>query len=161
MSNVKEAVGKRMLVTQLSVASESIIYMPDATVQKTFLGIIKLVGKNVSDKETLYRDRICMFNPYTKEKGRKPNDWFFKESDIILIKKGANYHPFGRRVLIKRLNNTEIVKGGIIIPTAYKSSDQTLFGVVFSKGISKNNIIDANCEVGDIVKIQKWDKEIK
>jgi len=161
MKNVEKVIGNRLLVNHLSTAIRSEIYLPQATVQKTFLGAIRKVGSEVKDKLTFVEDRICLFNSFAAQKAQKPKEWIFSETDVILVKLGKNYHPPGYRVLVSRLNNTEVLKSGIIIPTGYQTSDQTLFGVVYSKGISNNNIIDIPIDIGDIIKIQRWDKSIK
>lgn len=161
MNNVEKVIGNRMLVNRISTAVKSEIYMPQETIQKMFLGVVRKVGDEVKDRQTIVEDRICLFNSFSAQKAKKANEWFFNEQDVILVKVGGNYHPFGYRILVSRLNNTEVSRGGVIIPTGYKSSDQTLFGVVYSKGISNNNIIDIPIDVGDIIKIQKWDTSIK
>jgi co-chaperonin GroES (HSP10) len=160
MKVVKQVIGDKLLVKKINASKRSVIFLPQETTQKSFLGIISMVGSNIKDKETLCPERVCLFNSFNAIKIKEYDQSFFKESDVILIKKGVNYHPFGQRVLISRLNNTEVFKSGIIIPTGYQSSDQTLFGVVFSKGIANNNIIDTLINIGDIVKIEKWSEKI-
>lgn len=161
MSSVKTVIGKRLLVKQVVACSRSAIQLPDSTVQKTFLCMIKKVGKDVSDRATLQQDALCLANPFSREKGTKQDEWFVKESDVFLVKKGSNYHPVGNRILISRLNNTDVKVGHIFIPQAYESSDQTMFGIVFSFGIKNGQKVESVLNIGDIVKIKKWDVSIQ
>ncbi len=146
----------------LPVARQSLIALPDATMQKSFIAVIKQVGEDVKDKITLQKDTIVLINSYDKkEKGTRPGEWFVSEDAIYLIKRGKFYHPYGRRVLLNRFNE-ELKFGSLIIPSCNDSSDQTLFGVVQAKGIVNGNIIsDLVFEVGDIVKIEKWNTAIR
>ena len=161
-SKVKKTLGRRLLVQQLPVARQSSIILPDSTMQKSFIAVIKQVGNDVKDKITLQKDVIVLINSYDKkEKGTKTGEWFVNEDAIYLIKRGKFYHPYGRRVLLNRFNE-EINYGKLIIPSCNDSSDQTLFGVVQAKGIVAGNIIsDLAFEVGDIVKIEKWNTAIR
>jgi hypothetical protein len=149
-------------VQHLPVARQSLIALPDATMQKSFIAVIKQVGEDVKDKITLQKDTIVLINSYDKkEKGTRPGEWFVSEDAIYLIKRGKFYHPYGRRVLLNRFNE-ELKFGSLIIPSCNDSSDQTLFGVVQAKGIVNGNIIsDLVFEVGDIVKIEKWNTAIR
>jgi co-chaperonin GroES (HSP10) len=159
---VKQTLGRRLLVQHLPVARQSLIALPDATMQKSFIAVIKQVGEDVKDKITLQKDTIVLINSYDKkEKGTRPGEWFVSEDAIYLIKRGKFYHPYGRRVLLNRFNE-ELKFGSLIIPSCNDSSDQTLFGVVQAKGIVNGNIIsDLVFEVGDIVKIEKWNTAIR
>lgn len=160
--HIKQTLGRRLLVKQLPVSRQSLIALPDATMQKTFIAVIKQVGEDVKDKLSLQKDVIVLINSYDKrEKGIKPDEWFVSEDAIYLIKRGRFYHPFGRRVLLNRFNE-EVRVGNIIIPSCHDSSDQTLFGVVQARGIANGKIIsDLEFDVGDIVKIEKWNIAIR
>ena len=160
--NIKQTLGRRLLVKQLPVSRQSLIALPDATMQKSFIAVIKQVGGDVKDKVTLQKDTIVLINSYDKkEKGTRPGEWFVSEDAIYLIKRGKFYHPFGRRVLLNRFNE-EVKVGTIIIPACNDSTDQTLFGIVTAKGIVDGNIIsDLEFDVGDIVKIEKWNTAIR
>lgn len=160
--HIKQTLGRRLLVQQLSVSRQSLIALPDATMQKSFIAVIKQVGDDVKDKLTLQKDVIVLINSYDKkEKGTRPGEWFVSEDAIYLIKRGKFYHPYGRRVLLTRFNE-EVKAGSIIIPSCHDTSDQTLFGIVTSKGIVNGKIIsDLEFDVGDIVKIEKWNIAIR
>ncbi len=160
--SVKQTLGRRLLVKQLPVARQSQVILPDSTVQKTFIAVIKQVGNDVKDKMSLQKDTIVLINSYDKkEKGTRPGEWFVNEDAVYLIRRGKFYHPFGRRVLLGRFNE-EISFGKIIIPSCQDSSDQTLFGIIQAKGIVDGKIIsDSEFEVGDIIKIEKWNTAIR
>lgn len=159
--SIAKVVGSRLLVKKLVTGRKSEIILPKATIQKQFIGIIKKVGKDVRDKETLTEDRIVFVDNNAGEKGLNDGEFFFKQDDVLLVKKDGLFRPMGNKVLIKRMNNTEVSIGGIIIPMGRKSSDQTLFGVVFALGVSNNNTIDTTLNVGDIIKLQKWDVSMR
>jgi co-chaperonin GroES (HSP10) len=160
--NIKQTLGRRLLVKQLPVSRQSLIVLPDATMQKSFIAVIKQVGDGVKDKITLQKDVIVLINSYDKkEKGTRDGEWFVSEDAIYLVKRGRFYHPYGRRVLLGRFNE-EVSFGNIIIPACNDSADQSLFGIVQAKGIVAGNIIsDLEFDVGDIVKIEKWNTAIR
>jgi co-chaperonin GroES (HSP10) len=160
--HVKKVLGNHILVQQLVQGKQSMIALPDSTLQRSFLGVIKQVGTDLIDKVTLQPDMICLINPGSRQKGTRPGEWFVNEHDIYLIKKGASYNPYGPRILISRMNNVDVKVGSIIIPQCHQSSDQTYFGTVYSKGIVNGMTLrDVGLEIGDFVKVQKWDISIR
>lgn len=66
--------------------------------------------------------------------------------------------PLGDRVLVKQLEETEQVKGGIIIPDSAKEKPQEAEVVALGTGgkDEKGNAIVFDVKVGDIVLISKY-----
>ncbi|MDR0679861.1 MAG: co-chaperone GroES [Puniceicoccales bacterium] len=65
--------------------------------------------------------------------------------------------PLGNRVLVKKIEETEQVKGGIIIPDAAKEASQQ--AEVIAVGSGKNDegkVIEFEVKVGDCVLVSKY-----
>jgi co-chaperonin GroES (HSP10) len=162
-------IGKRIVLSKIDVAKKSALYLPETTMQKTLLGVIRFVGRDVKDK-CLQKDVVVLVDTTSVKKyvtRRKVGggeitslNFICEEKDILLIRKSKILFPVGSSVLIQRIND-EVKKDKIIIPSCYRSSDQSLFGVVALKGLKDGNPIDYPVSVGDIVKIEKWDNSIR
>lgn len=166
VKRVVKVLGNNILVKQLSVARNSPIFLPDSTIQKTFMGIIVDVGDKVKDQLTFQKDVVCLISSEARVKTPKNDEWIINPADIYLIKRfGGMYYPPGHRVLIKRFNKEEIVISkdtNIVIPAAFQSSDQTLFGTVFALGVNQGVFIEeVGFMVGDTIKIAQWDVRIR
>ena len=65
--------------------------------------------------------------------------------------------PIGNRVLVKKIEETEHVKGGIIIPDSAKEASQEAIIVAVGSGINEDGKhIDFEAKVGDRVLISKY-----
>jgi len=73
-------------------------------------------------------------------------------------KKGVALRPLGNRVLVRRLEAEEKLKGGIIVPdTAKKKQEQAEVIAVGSGKKDKNDkLIPVPVQVGDIVLMDKY-----
>lgn len=167
MRLVKKAIGNKIIGGKLHTPQVSEIVMPEATVQKNMTVVVNSKGPHVSNNIKLG----CVLMVYGGVKqlifhreinGEPTNitEYLFSEEDILMIKIGKIFRPFGKYVLIERINEEQKV-GGIIIPSAYKTTDQSLFGVVVLNGWHNDKEIDSNVQPGDIVHIAKWDMTIK
>lgn len=159
MSSVKKVIGNNILVKKIEVAQKSIIAMPESTVQKTLLATVVKTG---SDCELLKENEVCLFNPYGVS-AKLDNGYFIvTEKEAIAVRVNNIFRPVGNRILVKRINNTDIkTKGGIIIQQCTSHSDQTLYGFVVALGYKNGKIVDFPLEPADYIKIAKWDKSIK
>jgi chaperonin GroES len=94
---------------------------------------------------TLKRGVIHMPQAQTKEPKQKANT-------------SSKIQPLGNNVLVKRLEQDEKVKGGIIIPDTAKKKQER--GEVIAAGPGKKDksgkLIPMPVKVGDIVLIQKY-----
>lgn len=70
----------------------------------------------------------------------------------------SNLRPLGDRVLVRRLEAEETLKGGIILPDSAKKKQEQVMVVAIGTGKKdKNgNIIPITAKVGDIVLIEKY-----
>lgn len=70
----------------------------------------------------------------------------------------ANLKPLGNRVLVRRLEAEETLKGGIILPdTAKKKQEQAeVVAVGTGKKDKSGNLIPISVKVGDIVLMEKY-----
>lgn len=72
--------------------------------------------------------------------------------------KGQKLQPLGNRVLVKRLEQEEKLKGGIILPdTAKKKQEQAeVIAIGTGKKDKSGNIIPIPVKVGDTILIEKY-----
>jgi chaperonin GroES len=72
--------------------------------------------------------------------------------------KAINIKPIGDRVLVKRLEEKEQVKGGIIVPDSAKEKPQeaTVVALGTGKRNEKGDIVAFEVKVGDRVLISKY-----
>lgn len=162
-------IGKRIVLSKIEAARASSIYLPETTLQKTLLGAIRFVGREVKDT-VLQKDTIVLADTTSVKKyitRRKQGNaeitsisFICEEKDILLVRRGKVMYPLGNTVLVQRIND-EIKKGQIIIPSCYQSSDQSLFGVVALKGLIDGVSNEYPVGIGDIVKIEKWHQSIR
>lgn len=70
----------------------------------------------------------------------------------------VNFKPLGNRVLLKRLESQETLKGGIILPdTAKKKQEQAKVVAIGTGKKDKNdNLIPIPVKVGDVVLMEKY-----
>ena len=73
-------------------------------------------------------------------------------------KQKANFQPLGNRVLLRRLEAEETLKGGIILPeTAKKKQEKAeVIAIGTGKKDKQGNLIPMPVKVGDIVLIEKY-----
>ena len=65
--------------------------------------------------------------------------------------------PIGNRILVKKIEETENIKGGIIIPDAAKEASQEAIVVALGSGKSDDGkVIEFEVKVGDRVLISKY-----
>lgn len=65
--------------------------------------------------------------------------------------------PLGNRVLVKKIEEQEQVKGGIIIPDAAKEASQQAEVIAVGSGINEDGkVIEFEVKVGDRVLINKY-----
>jgi co-chaperonin GroES (HSP10) len=169
MSKLIGTIGKRIVLSKIDTARASAIYLPETTMQKTLLGVIRYTGRDVKDA-ALQKDAVVLVDTTSVKKyvTRRRNgnaeitsvNFICEEKDVLLIRRNKIYYPLGNTVLIQRIND-EIQKGQIVIPSCYQSSDQSLFGVVTLKGLKDTVSIEYPVAAGDIVKIEKWDHSIR
>lgn len=80
------------------------------------------------------------------------------------VKMKTKFHPLGNRVLVKRLEQEETLKGGILLPdTAKKKQEQA---VVMAMGTGKKDkngqLIPMPVKIGDIILMEKYSgQEVK
>ncbi len=69
-----------------------------------------------------------------------------------------NLQPIGNRVLVKRLEAEETLKGGIILPdTAKKKQEQAkVIAIGTGKKDKQGNLIPFSVKVGDIILMEKY-----
>lgn len=171
MSNVKKVIGvigRSIGLKKVNAAKLSPIWMPDETVQKSLMGIVQCHGSEVRNK-SLKKHSLVISDGFSvkklKVKGEDNNDinvtLLAKEDHIMMIKVYGVWYPYGKFSLIERINEEVKKDSGIVIPACYDSSDESLYGVFVRSGHYNNSIIDLGINVGDIVHISKWHKDIK
>ena len=72
--------------------------------------------------------------------------------------KKAKIKPLGDRVLVKRIEESEEVKGGIIIPDSAKEKPQEAEVIALGTGVKDNDgkIHDFSVKIGDRVLMSKY-----
>lgn len=76
----------------------------------------------------------------------------------------TKFHPLGNRVLVRRLEQEEKLKGGIILPdTAKKKQEQAeIIAMGIGKRDKNDKLIPMPVKVGDIILMEKYSgQEIK
>jgi chaperonin GroES len=70
----------------------------------------------------------------------------------------ANFRPLGNRVLVRRLEAQEVLKGGIILPDSAKKKQESAEVVALGTGKKdKNgNIIPIPVKIGDVILMEKY-----
>ncbi len=69
----------------------------------------------------------------------------------------AKIRPLGNRVLVKKIEEQEQIKGGIIIPDAAKEASQQAEVIAVGSGINEDGkVIEFEVKVGDRVLINKY-----
>lgn len=88
-----------------------------------------------------------MAQTQTKEKPKNQNE-----------KSTTKLQPLGNRVLVRRLEQDEKLKGGIILPdTAKKKQEQAeVIAIGTGKKDKAGNIIPIPVKVGDVILIEKY-----
>lgn len=73
-------------------------------------------------------------------------------------KEKTKLQPLGNRVLVKRLEAEETLKGGIFLPESAKQKQEQakVIAVGTGKKDSKGNLIPIQVSVGDIVLMEKY-----
>ncbi len=73
-------------------------------------------------------------------------------------KKGCKLQPLGNRVLVRRLENEEKLKGGIIIPDTAKKKQEQAEVVAIGTGKKDKNgqTIPMPVKMGDIILMEKY-----
>lgn len=88
--------------------------------------------------------------------------YIFPESEILafFVSKGNRVvlRPFGRKILVRRIIESEKLASGIIIPYATQTKDQTLWAQVEEFGLThkKDPFINKTLSVGDRVMLDPW-----
>lgn len=167
MRLVKKAIGNTIIGSKIATPQVSNIIMPEATVQKNITVVVNTKGPHVSNNISLgsvvmvYGGvKQLIFHRKIGEELKDVTEFLFKEEDIMMVKIGKIFRPYGKYVLVERINEEQKV-GGIIIPAAFKTTDQSLFGIAVLNGWNNGKEIESNVSPGDIVHIQKWDMSIK
>lgn len=72
--------------------------------------------------------------------------------------KKATLKPIGNRVVVKRMEQQETSKGGILLPDSAKKKQETAKVIAIGPGKSNKNgeIIPVEIKVGDIVLMDKY-----
>jgi chaperonin GroES len=76
----------------------------------------------------------------------------------------TQFKPLGNRVLVKRLDHTEQLKGGILLPDSAKKKQEQAEVIAIGTGKfdKNNNLIAIPVKVGDIVLMDKYSgQEVK
>lgn len=70
----------------------------------------------------------------------------------------VNFRPLGNRVLVRRLETQETLKGGIILPdTAKKKQEQAeVIAIGTGKKDKNGNLIPMPVKIGDIILMEKY-----
>ncbi|MFV0339681.1 MAG: co-chaperone GroES [Parachlamydiaceae bacterium] len=70
----------------------------------------------------------------------------------------VNFHPLGNRVLVKRLEPEEKLKGGIILPDTAKKKQEQAVVVAVGKGAydKDGKLIPCPVNVGDTILMEKY-----
>lgn len=70
----------------------------------------------------------------------------------------VNFHPLGNRVLVKRLEQEEKLKGGIILPDSAKKKQEQAVVVAAGTGAhdKQGKLIPCPVKVGDIILMEKY-----
>lgn len=168
MRLVKKAIGKTLIGSKISAPIKSAIFMPEQTVQKNITLSVSRKGPHVSNNINL--GSIVMVGSGAKNlRFHRRNEtgdivdfseYLFSEEDVMLIRIGGMMRPYGKYVLVERINEEQKI-GGIIIPGAYNTTDQSLFGVVVANGWINDKEYESNVSPGDVIHIAKWDMKIR
>lgn len=143
-------------VKPLIQVREAMIALPEVRQQRSFVLKVLQTGPDVKSKIVI-PNRIILAN---KEPFKINGQFFIRESDIVLVKADI-WRPFGKRLMVERLNS-EFSINGIIIPDCYQNTDQSLHCVFFNHGIQDDEqIFEYPLVAGDIIRLEKWDKEIR
>lgn len=69
-----------------------------------------------------------------------------------------NFRPLGNRVLVRRIETAETLKGGIILPdTAKKKQEQAeVIAIGTGKKDKNGNLIPIPVKIGDIILMEKY-----
>jgi chaperonin GroES len=72
--------------------------------------------------------------------------------------KKTNLRPLGNRVVAKRLEQQETLKGGIILPDTAKKKQESAKVVAVGPGLvnKEGNLIPVSVKVGDIILMDKY-----
>ena len=73
------------------------------------MGVVTKVGE-LRLKNTITENKICLFDATHSIPTKVVREFIFNEDDIIAVKQKDFWRPPGYKILIQRLNNTEIVK---------------------------------------------------
>lgn len=169
--SLKRVVGSKILINKVNPVTNSlIIATPDTVLQKNLTGIVKSIGRDVVNKSLKENSMVVVdatsaikiqdYQVQSYVAASSQDDYLIKEDNIIIIKVGKVWRPYGKRVLLERIND-EVKVGNIVVPSCYQSSDQSQFGIVAQHGILDGEIVKGDYEVGDIVRIAAWSEKIK
>ena len=150
--------GDNISIKRLQPIRQGSIHIPQETIQKQFYGIIQEIGDKVKDT-FLQKNLIVFVSPTSRNIQRYKDLYIIKETDIIAIKHEGIVRAFGNRVLLKRLNQEKKI-GSIIIPDCHNEADQSLEGILVSRGIINGKIIDIPIIGGETVRVEKWNIDI-
>lgn len=72
--------------------------------------------------------------------------------------KTPNFKPLGNRVLVRRLEEQEKLKGGIILPDTAKKKQETaeVIAIGTGKKDKNGNLIPIPVKVGDLILMEKY-----
>lgn len=153
-------IGDLVLIKRQHFGRSDILFTPEQTVQKNIYGIVVNVGENVKHVK---KNHIVLINGSGIIKTIEDDGIFYilKESDVLLVYINKVYRPIGRRVLIKREIEEQMLESGIIIPACFKTRDQSLFGIIMAEGIMNGKILNIEEElgirIGQRIRLEKWD----
>lgn len=171
MNNVRKVtgvIGRNVALQKVNAVKQSTIYMPEETTQKTLMGIVQCHGSEVKNKSLKNHSTVISDGYSVKQMHVKSLDGtskhvtlLAKESHIMMIQVAGIWYPYGKFSLIERINEEVKTESGIVIPSCYDSSDESLYGVFVRGGHYNNTIIDLGISPGEIVHLSKWHKDIK
>lgn len=74
------------------------------------------------------------------------------------VKESTKLRPLGNRVLVRRLEAEETLRGGVILPDSAKKKQEQALVVAIGTGKkdSKGNLIPIPVHVGDIILMEKY-----
>lgn len=83
------------------------------------------------------------------------------ENRVVGIFRGNNLLPIGRKVLVRRLIESEQLPSGIVIPYGIQAKDQTMWCEIVAFGVPNIGQVFKNsmAAVGDRCLIQEWKQE--
>ena len=155
-----KAINNNITVQPIETMRKGLIYLSQSQNQKVFYGRVTSVGEKVSNKSIKVDSIVCCdVQGVTEVK----DTYFVNECGVILIRKNNLWRPVGRKLLVQREVEEFKTQGGVIIPSCYKSADQSMHCVFILNGILNDEIYDPGFELiaGDVIRLAKWNDKMK